>query len=353
MRGRSYGPLIPHRATGRTADAAMDLALLFPERGCRQNEPPAGDRPAPGWGGGAVADRGSVGGARGELPSRPPPTQAEPSRRGPWRPGRSYSGALHLDAMDHARSTVCGSTADGMGAGEGGGQGGVLLTDRHLTVTKPRVPQNVSMDAGLAAVLGAAVGACGSAVAAGVSGFFSRTQTMLQLVAQQQQTERQIRADLATQLREPRRQAYANYAAEATARLDALWWVGDALSQSPPLREAAEERLRASFSPSSSTAYERVLLEGPEEVAVTAADLAAAIEDATHIALTWIMDLEAGAEPIRRDFGAELSRATDTAKQCRRSFRMAAMEAVRADGSEPRHYPAPSSDHLSSPHSND
>jgi hypothetical protein len=68
-------------------------------------------------GGGAVADCGSMGGTRGELPSRPPSTQAKPSRRGPWRPGRSYSGALHLDAMDHARSTVCGSTADGMGAG--------------------------------------------------------------------------------------------------------------------------------------------------------------------------------------------------------------------------------------------
>lgn len=39
------------------------------------------------------------------LPPRPPSTQAEPSRRGPWRPGRSYSGALHLDAMNHARST--------------------------------------------------------------------------------------------------------------------------------------------------------------------------------------------------------------------------------------------------------
>ncbi|TQJ37828.1 hypothetical protein FBY34_7992 [Streptomyces sp. SLBN-115] len=60
-------------------------------------------------------------GVRGVLPSRPPSTQAEPSRRGPWRPGRSYSGALHLDARNHARSTVCGSTADGMGAGESGG----------------------------------------------------------------------------------------------------------------------------------------------------------------------------------------------------------------------------------------
>ncbi|MEU3343272.1 hypothetical protein [Streptomyces sp. NPDC006668] len=191
------------------------------------------------------------------------------------------------------------------------------------------------MDAGLAAVLGAAVGACGTAVAAGVSGFFSRTQLMLQLAAQQQQTERQIRADLATQLREPRRQAYANYAAEATSRLDALWWLHDALCQSPPRLESAEERLRASFTPASSTAYERVLLEGPEEVAAVAARLAAAIEEATHIAATWIMDLQAGSEPTQRDFAAELSQATATARQARRNFRMAAMDAVRADGREP------------------
>lgn len=67
-------------------------------------------------GGGAVRECRPSCGVRGELPSRLPSTQAEPSRRGPWRPGRSYSGALHLDAMNHARSTVCGSTADGMGA---------------------------------------------------------------------------------------------------------------------------------------------------------------------------------------------------------------------------------------------
>jgi hypothetical protein len=64
---------------------------------------------------------GRSSGVRGELPSRLPSTQAEPSRRGPWRPGRSYSGALHLDARNHARSTVCGSTADGMRAGVSGG----------------------------------------------------------------------------------------------------------------------------------------------------------------------------------------------------------------------------------------
>jgi len=83
-----------------------------------QNMPPAGDQPAPGWRGRRTRLRARRG-VRGVLPSRPPSTQAEPSRRGPGRQGRSYSGALHLDALNHARSTVCGSTADGMEAGEG------------------------------------------------------------------------------------------------------------------------------------------------------------------------------------------------------------------------------------------
>jgi hypothetical protein len=71
--------------------------------------------------GAPFASAGRMVACAGELPSRLPSTQAKPSRRGPWRPGRSYSGALHLDAMNHARSTVCGSTADGMGAGVSGG----------------------------------------------------------------------------------------------------------------------------------------------------------------------------------------------------------------------------------------
>lgn len=64
------------------------------------------------------------------LPSRPPSTQAEPSGRGPGRQGRSYSGALHLDALNHDRSTVCGSKADGMGAGSSGGQAQPYLSNR-------------------------------------------------------------------------------------------------------------------------------------------------------------------------------------------------------------------------------
>lgn len=84
--------------------------------------PPAGAlRLRDGWG--AVRGCRRIRGERCGLPSRPPSTQAEPSSRGPGRQGRTYSGALHLDALNHARSTVCGSKADGKGAGVSGGSG--------------------------------------------------------------------------------------------------------------------------------------------------------------------------------------------------------------------------------------
>jgi hypothetical protein len=51
-----------------------------------------------------------------QLPSRPPSTHTPWSRRGSGRPGRSYSGALHLDALGRVCSALPGSTVDGMGA---------------------------------------------------------------------------------------------------------------------------------------------------------------------------------------------------------------------------------------------
>jgi hypothetical protein len=44
-------------------------------------------------------------GERGGIPSRPPSPQAEPSRRGPWRPGRARHCTNDLDATNHAHST--------------------------------------------------------------------------------------------------------------------------------------------------------------------------------------------------------------------------------------------------------
>jgi hypothetical protein len=77
--------------------------------------PPAGalrlrDGPGP------AGDRACVVGGCGVLPSRLPSARGKPSSRGPGRQGRSYSGALQLDALNHARSTYV--RADGIRDGK-------------------------------------------------------------------------------------------------------------------------------------------------------------------------------------------------------------------------------------------
>lgn len=67
----------------------------------------------------ASAGRSGAGVVEAPIPTTFAPGRAEQSR--PRRQGRSYSGALHLDALNHARSTECGPKADGMGAGVSGG----------------------------------------------------------------------------------------------------------------------------------------------------------------------------------------------------------------------------------------
>lgn len=116
----------------RSSPAAVRAAHTAISRLTLEIDASGGGAQAPGWTGRRPRVPVTCG-VRGELPSRLPSTQAKPSRRGPWRPGRSYSGALHLDARDHARSTVCGSTADGMGAGVGGSGG--TLTGSVLDVS--------------------------------------------------------------------------------------------------------------------------------------------------------------------------------------------------------------------------
>ncbi|WP_327691035.1 hypothetical protein OG870_16500 [Streptomyces sp. NBC_00461] len=97
----------------------------------------------------------------------------------------------------------------------------------------------------------------------------------------------------------------------------------------------AEERIRDSIATSLSTAYERVLLEGPEEVAGAAAELGVAVEDATHVALTWLMEVQADSALDQRDFASELRRARESASRRRLQFRMIAMDVVRSDGGGP------------------
>lgn len=174
-----------------------------------------------------------------------------------------------------------------------------------------------------------------------MSGFFARSQMSQQLVAQHRQMERQIRADLATQMREPRRQAYIDYVTEVGRQLDALAWAQHALSADPPDRESATEHLSV-FASSDSATYEGVLLEGPEEVAHAASDLSAAVHTARYLALAWLERYEDAGRAWRtespgepRDFPSELRQANDAAQKARRDFRLLAMDAIRADGGHP------------------
>ncbi|MGW1218614.1 hypothetical protein ACWD6O_19460 [Streptomyces californicus] len=186
------------------------------------------------------------------------------------------------------------------------------------------------MDAGVAAILGAAVGACGTAVAAGVTGFFGRSHAKLQLAAQREQLERQIRADLATQLREPRRQAYASFDAEIQTQLDQLAAASIALASDPPRLDLAASHL-GDDEPSVSESYRHVALQGPEDIAYVAARAGAALHSAFasgYATLTADGDSQS-------DGRAEMDAFIATANQALRDFRMLAMKALRADGAEP------------------
>lgn len=66
--------------------------------------PPAGAEQAPGWRGRRTRVPACCG-ERGEAPIPSAVDPGEPSRHGSWRPGRSSSWALHLDARTRACST--------------------------------------------------------------------------------------------------------------------------------------------------------------------------------------------------------------------------------------------------------
>ena len=92
-----------------------------------------------------------VGGWGAAIPPATDP--GKPSRPGPGRQGRTSGGALHLVTLALARSTVCGSAADGMAASRrlgwanhaaahGGGGGGDEPEPDHRSVasTKSATP---------------------------------------------------------------------------------------------------------------------------------------------------------------------------------------------------------------------
>ncbi|MFF0747156.1 hypothetical protein ACFYVL_42905 [Streptomyces sp. NPDC004111] len=183
------------------------------------------------------------------------------------------------------------------------------------------------MDAGMAAILGAGVGAFGTALTAGISGFWARSQLKMQLAAQERQQERQVRADHVSQLRGPRRQAYASYVAEISAELMILHRVDTALSSDPPKREEAFGHMQSLQDPGLSTAYEAVLLEGPEDVALAASKLGTVMIAATDRAAEWLGYPESNG-PL------SLAELLAQAQLARVKFRLCAMQALRADGGD-------------------
>ena len=129
LRAAGAAPAAPagHAAFGRSRPDGQ----AAPRRGRRDEHvsPTApssasgGGAPAPGWpwpGG----EYRAVAAAR-ELPSRPPSSQAEPSSLAPGCPGRSSSGALHLDTRGQARSTGVWDDSRRDGSGDPRGSCGV------------------------------------------------------------------------------------------------------------------------------------------------------------------------------------------------------------------------------------
>ncbi|MGW1337825.1 hypothetical protein ACWD7B_26415 [Streptomyces rubiginosohelvolus] len=186
------------------------------------------------------------------------------------------------------------------------------------------------MDAGVAAILGAAVGACGTAIAAGVTGFFGRSHAKLQLAAQREQLERQIRADMATQLREPRRQAYASFDAELQSRLDQLAAASATLDSDPLRLDVAAQQL-GDHEPTVSESYRHVAMQGPEDIAYVAARAEAALHGAFASGYAIVADNGENLSGHRTEMDASIA----TARQALRDFRMLAMKVLRADGGEP------------------
>ncbi|MGI5366019.1 hypothetical protein [Streptomyces iakyrus] len=175
------------------------------------------------------------------------------------------------------------------------------------------------MDAGIAAVLGAVVGSLGTAIAAGVTGFFARSQAKMQIEAQHRQAERQIRADHVGQLREHRRQAYVEFATQAADHLKQLEAASQAFAADPYSEEEALALLPAEqqfTDPAYNSAYARLCMEGPEDVAYVAASIGGALADASGAGLAWALKHRGGTPTDCPDPQGALEAAISTTTTC-------------------------------------
>jgi hypothetical protein len=191
---------------------------------------------------------------------------------------------------------------------------------------------NEQMDAGVAAIIGAAVGSLGTALAAGISGYWSRSQTKLQLVAAEQQAERQARAAHFAQIREPRKLVYAKFVDEADALLR---HVSKALK---PLKSAdfTYNDIRPYLTDEDAVARldkqgHAVALEGPEDLYYLATSVVEAIQRARTAGLAWAL-ARGGAPPSDApDPEADMEAALGASRAELVRFRHHAMLVLRAE----------------------
>ncbi|MFC9483266.1 hypothetical protein [Streptomyces griseus] len=189
------------------------------------------------------------------------------------------------------------------------------------------------MDAGIAAIIGAAIGAAGSACTAAVAGFWARNQVKLQLAAQERQVERQAREGRLAQIREPRKQVYADFANQGAVLVQQLAKLKRALESPQFSWDAVDPYL------DDDTASDRLVqcqhavsLEGPEDINYLALSTLRSLLRARAHAVAWA--LKRAGSPIEEELQPEVETAAalESAQSTLTKFRHSAMLVLRTEG---------------------
>ncbi|WUH90640.1 hypothetical protein OG900_11405 [Streptomyces sp. NBC_00433] len=149
--------------------------------------------------------------------------------------------------------------------------------------------------------------------------------------------ELQIRAELANQLREPRRKAYADFLVAAETSSDQ---VDDVVHELEKERlDPARVRDVMARAAGSWNALEKsasvARLEGPEDIAEDVSAVQLVLSETMQRASMWFLAYEVGAPDVEwRPIPAGARAKVATAHQYVTTFRHHAMDAIRADGLE-------------------
>lgn len=180
------------------------------------------------------------------------------------------------------------------------------------------------------------MGASGTALAACVTGVWARSQTKLQLATQERHMERQLRAEHATQLREPRRKVYAEFVMQGEAELHRLSEAVRYLEQEPFAERPAFDRLQTD---GALTDFDKAALmaqlEGPEDIAYAVNRVVHSVSRARRAGLIWALERAGRPLPEEQHPADETRAAVDGLHLALSEFRLVAMQVIRGDGSDP------------------